>query len=785
MKKRITTFLLSIIISLQIIPSVYAYEFPSSFWEANSKYDTAVKSGDDYNVIEYGERIIELLSSEPNVKEVQDNIVIKSKAVGKAYAYLKDYDNAAKTFSRLYSYTSEIDKYWEYAKDAKARVNQYTSDVSVYTDNGSYTYYGAKNEKKNGVLFGVCSTSKTRNKLKNESMTLVYQELGQDLVTYNESIFDQAVKSDMAVEYALNCPKEGKDIKNIKNLTSNLKEISNMLKKYPDVPVYLRFAAEFDIWSDLTDADSFKSAYRYVSDYFKSRNSNVAMVWSPNQVSNWNINIDDFYPGDSYVDWVGMSLYAGKYFLGDKSSSGDNNLLFKSGINSDPVIAVKDIIEKYGDRKPIIISECGCGHKMVKSGEDTSSFGIMRLKQYLNYLPMVYPQIKAIAYFDAFVESGSEKNDYRLTTNSNMQKEFINTTKGMRYIQDGYSNNTDFCYRKISNGTVVDGIFPVYCYAHRYNADIKKVTYFVDGKYVGMSTEIPYSTYIDAGGYSGTHKLKTVVLFSDDSILTSESNVKINEANTDVKVKISGKRIYFDQEPVIYNDRTMVPMRKIFEELGADVSWDSSTKTASGTRGDRTVEISVGSNKMYVNNKEITLDAPSFILADRTLVPVRAIAEGMGCDVDWISSSNTVTIEPKEFEWSEWMEDLPSFVDEDLYYIERKSQYRSRTREKEYYTLEYEDDEGSFVEKNTSYGSWSEWRTDYIQSSDVRQVETRTQNIDDSVITEYRYRMIYYEYTYWRWGDWSKWSKWEDGMKPFDKDGKEYEGRTMYRYKEK
>lgn len=150
--------------------------------------------------------------------------------------------------------------------------------------------------------------------LKNESMTLVYQELGQELVTYNISVFDEAEKSGMAVEYALNCPRERKDIENIRNLTSSLKEVSDLITKYPNVPVYLRFAAEFDIWSDLTDADSFKSAYRYVSDYFKSRNSNVAIVWSPNQVSNWNIDIDDFYPGDSYVDWVGMSLYAGKYF---------------------------------------------------------------------------------------------------------------------------------------------------------------------------------------------------------------------------------------------------------------------------------------------------------------------------------------------------------------------------------------------------------------------------------------------------------------------------------------
>lgn len=89
-------------------------------------------------------------------------------------------------------------------------------------------------------------------------------------------------------------------------------------------------------------------------------------------------------------------------------------------------------------------------------------------------MPMVYLQIKVIAYFDAFVESDNKKNDYRLTTNSNMQYEYINATRGMRYIQDGYSNNTDFCCRKISDGTVVNGIFPVYCYAHKYNVDVKK-----------------------------------------------------------------------------------------------------------------------------------------------------------------------------------------------------------------------------------------------------------------------------------------------------------------------
>ena len=707
--------------------SSYAYDLPNGFWGLNAKYETAINADDNAGIVRYGNEIIALIRNTGESNEKRDILITRYDAVGKAYAAMGDYDNAAACFKALYACGSaNSDKYYDYLVSAKARAAQYSSEIKLFTDGGTSPYYGAKNENQNGVLFGACSNGGIRKKLDNESMILVYQELGQPLLPYNRSMLSAASSSGCAVEFALNCPGQGKDISSIKNMNSYLKEISELFNNYPDVPIYLRFAAEFDIWDRyLTDPDSFKAAFRYVSDYFHSRNYNVAVVWSPNQASRWDIDIDDYYPGDEYVDWVGMSLYAQKYFLGKRNNDEQNEIVFKTGINSEPVIAVRDIIDRYSDRKPIMITESGCGHYVTTQNEDTTDFALRRLKEYYSYLPMLYPQIKLIAYFDHFVEG--ETNDYRLSANSVLADEYIRLTNTGRFIQDKCTNETELCYREVKDGIGVGSIFPVSCYAHRYNDILKSVTYFIDDEYVGMSNEIPFTSYVDAADYSGRHNLKCVALFESGRTLTTKAEINIGERGRDVRVYISDKRISFDQEPIIYNSRTMVPMRKIFEELGAEVSWDGTTKTATGKRGDRTVSITVGSNRMYINRKTVELDTPAFVMAERTLVPIRAVAEGLGCDVNWDGDSYTVEIEPRVFRWSEWMEELPSGINDDMYYIEEKTQYRYR--DKEYYEVSFKEPRaGNYVRTDVSYSDWSEWQNDYIASDDNTEVQTRTQS---------------------------------------------------------
>ena len=204
--------------------------------------------------------------------------------------------------------------------------------------------------------------------------------------------------------------------------------------------------------------------------------------------------------------------------------------------------------------------------------------------------------------------------------------------------------------------------------------------------------------------------------------------IYIREPYDDITVRISGERIRFDREPILYNDRTMVPMRKIFEELGADVSWNDSEQTATGKKDDRTVKVTVNSKTMYVNNKKITLDTAPIVVSARTLVPVRAVAEGLGCDVDWTERTSTVDIEPKEFKWSAWTDELPNDVDDDLYYIEKRDEYRYRTCRREYKTSE----DGVYlghwpIKEEKIYGEWSDWQRESVSESSSREVETKTE----------------------------------------------------------
>ncbi len=115
-------------------------------------------------------------------------------------------------------------------------------------------------------------------------------------------------------------------------------------------------------------------------------------------------------------------------------------------------------------------------------------------------------------------------------------------------------------------------------------------------------------------------------------------------AASGVLVYIDGTRVSFDVEPQIINDRTMVPLRAIFEHIGAEVTWDDSTKTAISQKGDITVTISIGEYKLTKNGVDIAIDVPAQIVDSRTLVPVRAISESFDCAVFWENDTRSVRV---------------------------------------------------------------------------------------------------------------------------------------------
>ena len=123
-------------------------------------------------------------------------------------------------------------------------------------------------------------------------------------------------------------------------------------------------------------------------------------------------------------------------------------------------------------------------------------------------------------------------------------------------------------------------------------------------------------------------------------------------AESDIIVELNGKKIQFDQPPIIQNDRTLVPMRAIFEAMGCDVEWDGENQWITATKDNITIEMMIDYNFFWVTDygedgtyaRTLSLDVSPQIINGRTLVPLRAISESIGAAVDWNGFTRTVTI---------------------------------------------------------------------------------------------------------------------------------------------
>ncbi|MCD8037273.1 MAG: N-acetylmuramoyl-L-alanine amidase family protein [Clostridiales bacterium] len=99
-----------------------------------------------------------------------------------------------------------------------------------------------------------------------------------------------------------------------------------------------------------------------------------------------------------------------------------------------------------------------------------------------------------------------------------------------------------------------------------------------------------------------------------------------------------------DIPAVIIDDRTLVPLRAIFEAMGADVSWDGDSQMITAELNDDTIIMFINNNTGYINGTAFTMDVAPKIINDRTMVPVRAIAEAVGAGVYWDDATRTVSV---------------------------------------------------------------------------------------------------------------------------------------------
>lgn len=117
------------------------------------------------------------------------------------------------------------------------------------------------------------------------------------------------------------------------------------------------------------------------------------------------------------------------------------------------------------------------------------------------------------------------------------------------------------------------------------------------------------------------------------------------QSQEDIRVDVDGKTLAFgDVLPLNINGRILVPLRVIFEEMGAEVVWDANTATVKATKGDTAVVLTIGDNSPTINGEAYGIDQPGIILDGRILAPLRFVAEAFGGTVDWDGPNQTATI---------------------------------------------------------------------------------------------------------------------------------------------
>ena len=113
----------------------------------------------------------------------------------------------------------------------------------------------------------------------------------------------------------------------------------------------------------------------------------------------------------------------------------------------------------------------------------------------------------------------------------------------------------------------------------------------------------------------------------------------------DNNLVIDGDKILeSDVAPCIVDGITMVPLRFVFEALGASVQWDAETKTVYALKEDSAVVLQIGQSVMFVSGRGVDTDAPSLIIDDRTMIPFRSVASAYSYEVQYDEQANKVTI---------------------------------------------------------------------------------------------------------------------------------------------
>ncbi len=470
----------------------------------------------------------------------------------------------------VFSVPSWADQYTTTVDTAYKDLNAHTEMYAVTeTPSGDYPVFNAKNEPTSGVYYGRPIESGVLpdggyglinyDLMASESISSFYTTLDDSYsLEYWSYIYGKPVNDgNRAFLINLNFSNEADDCARVMNgeYDQKLQEDFQYLATL-DCPVFLRIGGEMNVWDNKVTPSAFIDAYIHVADRVKWYCPKVALVFSPNYSSPYQVDMDRFYPGDDYVDWIGCSLYYNRF-----ANNGDTARDGFYGVNQygDALLNVQQTVHLSDlHHKPVIITEGGSAWQ--DKGKNIAEFASERIEKAYAYLTMLYPQIKAIVYSDTDFGSTDKLFSLREGAAYGVRSAFDKAVAGnptLLHSRDGKASYyTKMPTLLAEKGQKLSG--KVTLAAYTYSSSRLSAEWFLDGKSAGTVRDYPFHYVLDTNVLTeGKHTVKVRFSNGQEKSYSFQCDHRVKDP-IDEFIDVSASAYYADAVKWAYHAKPQV-----------------------------------------------------------------------------------------------------------------------------------------------------------------------------------------------------------------------------------
>ncbi|BBH22216.1 hypothetical protein Back11_35610 [Paenibacillus baekrokdamisoli] len=480
----------------------------------------------------YAEAINKYKQTLPEFEQTKQygNLAQMYRSIGDDYVKLVNFDLAVVNYDKEAEYSAKANQ-TQISIAAKRKADMLRSNAQLFIETNAETVgaantHGARFEPKNGALLGAYAEldPKVHNAQnskpfysdafpemtgKKHAAYLLYFKYGDSFSKLKTHI-EYARKNGTALEIGLQPLKGLSEVNDNDYLRMLAKDVAEA-----GIPIFLRFANEMNgdwvPWHN-DGPKAYIEKFRLVSKVFhEEAPDNVVMVWAPDRLPDY--NIQDYYPGDDAVDWVGVSLYTIFNPSTDPLKQGEDR--------SSHVEKFDQIYKLYAARKPVFISEGGVAYMYPEKKQDKTDWAVYKTKEFYASLPMLYPRVKAVFWFDSNHDSTNRIKYYMLSANQKLLDAYKTSISNPFYLSS-IGDESPIAYKPINNQSVGASVQKVSAYVKTWSATLSKVVYEIGGKPVAAVAQLPWTASINFAPYKGKKIDIVIKAYNQNKLITTQ-----------------------------------------------------------------------------------------------------------------------------------------------------------------------------------------------------------------------------------------------------------------------